>query len=181
MQVSVKANTYVYLAILTFLVPVPWMLAWIVAVAFHECCHYLAVRILGGDVYRLSIHIGGIEMQCGTLTERRRILAILCGPASGFLLVLLGRWFPRLALCSWVLSVYNLIPLLPLDGGRALEILVSSRTFYCVQKVLIILLSFSAIFACCYLKLGILPVLITVGLWVRNRNTSCKQTAFKVQ
>lgn len=181
MHFTIKPSAYFYIGILVLLIPLPWFFGWVGAVAFHELCHYLAVRFLGGEVYRTSVHIGGIEMCCGILTDKKRVIAILSGPVGGFLMALLGRWFPRLALSSWVLSVYNMIPLLPLDGGRAMEILVSGRTFSCIQKVLMILLFIGAIFAACYLQLGILPVLIAVGLWLRNRNASCKQSTFKVQ
>ncbi len=181
MNITVKPSTYLYIGILVLLIPLPWFFGWVSAVVFHEVCHYLAVRLLGGEVYRVSVHIGGVQMQCGMLTDKKRLIAILTGPIGGFLLVLLGRWFPRLALCSWVLSVYNLIPLLPLDGGRALEVIMGDKTFHCVQRMMLILVSMVAIGAACYMQLGILPVLIAIGLWLRNRNTTCKQTPFKVQ
>ena len=63
MEINVKTNTYIYLVLLLFLVPLPWLLAWLVAVAFHEVCHWVAVNLCGGEIYRLTVGIGGANME----------------------------------------------------------------------------------------------------------------------
>lgn len=57
----------------------------------------------------------------------RNVLCILAGPCLGALPLLAMKWIPRTAVCSLVLTVYNLVPLWPLDGGRVLKIL-TNRT-----------------------------------------------------
>ena len=49
--------------------------------------------------------------------------AILAGPIFGLLPVLLWEKCPRLAFCATLLSARNLLPIYPLDGGRALRLL----------------------------------------------------------
>lgn len=182
MQLSVKPYTYIYLAVLVFLVPLQWLTAWVVAVAFHECCHYIAVRLCGGQVYKLTIGIGGADMETEPLSEVKRLIAVLSGPMGGFVLLLLGRWVPKVSICSWILSVYNLLPLLPLDGGKALQILLRSDTlYYIVEKVVLLILAILAIYGTVVLHFGLLPMTIITVLWIKNRKSPCKERICKVQ
>lgn len=175
MRFSVKANTYIYLTILLFVIPLRWIVSWLVAVAFHEFCHWLAVRLCRGSVYCLEIGLGGATMQCSNMTNGYRLFSILCGPIGGLLLVGIGRWFPRVALCSFFLSLYNLMPLLPLDGGRALCILLKeSKWFFAFQKTFVAVLLSIAIFCTFYLKLGLLPMAAVAILYLRSRKIPCK-------
>ena len=181
-RITVKANTYVYFVLLLFLIPIPWLLAWATAVFFHELSHCAAVRILGGNIYQMTIGIGGMDMQTSPLTDRRHFIAIFSGPVGGFLPVLFARQMPRLAVCCWILTLYNLLPLLPLDGGRMWEILLGRRQFfYVLQKILLGMLICGAVYATVFLKLGILPLAIIGVLCVRNRKIPCKRSLRKVQ
>ena len=182
MRVTVKPNTYIYLAVLVFLIPFPWLIGWLTAVIFHEFCHWLAVRLCGGTVHKLTVGLGGANMETGPMTERKRLLAVLSGPVGGAFLVFLGRWFPRLAICSWVLTVYNLLPLLPLDGGRALQILIKQNRIYtAVECAVLFCLTAVALYASFALGFGALPMLIVGILWLKNRKSPCKERICKVQ
>ena len=182
MKVYVKENTYIYLVILLFLVPIPWLCAWCVAVCFHELCHWLSVKLLGGAVYSLTIGMTGANMVCQTLTDGKELISVLAGPLGGFLLALTAKWFPRVALCSWVLSVYNFLPLLPLDGGRALQILLKSRAgFYIIEKIVLVAVTLFAAYLAICLRFGVLPLAVTVILWLKNRKRPCKADVCKVQ
>ena len=182
MRFSVKANTYIFLAILLFIIPLRWTTSWLFAVAFHEFCHWLAVRLCGGEVYRLEIGLGGADMQCSNMSDGCRLFAILCGPIGGFLLAGMGRWFPRTALCSFFLSLYNLLPLLPLDGGRALHILFRENRWICVfEKIFLVLILLLGFFCTFWLKLGAWPLAFAAILYLRNRKIPCKWVAYKVQ
>lgn len=180
--INVKTNTYFYLVLLLLLMPLKWLGAWLLAICVHEFCHWAAVKLCGGEVYTLTVGVGGTEMVCSPLSDRRRLLAVLSGPAGGFALILLGRWMPRTALCSWLLSVYNLLPIYPLDGGNALEILLKGRAnFSVVQRTICIILTLVAIYVSTILDFGILPLAIIGGLWLKNRKSPCQQSVCKVQ
>ena len=175
MQISVKPNTYIYLTFLLFTVPLRWIISWLIASAFHELCHIFAVKLCRGKVYSLTVGIGGADIQCSNLSDRLRIFAILSGPVGGLVFSLLGNWFPRVALCSFFLSIYNLIPIMPFDGGRAFSILlINKRMFFCFQRVFIIIAFIIALFVVLYFRLGPLPLLIVFVIWLKNRNTPCK-------
>lgn len=132
--------TCIYLALLFLIMPLPWLLAAVTAAAFHELCHMAAVRAMGGRVEGMRLGIIGAVMETDLPSRAREGLAALAGPAGSFLLVSLYRWLPHIAICAFVQGIFNLLPLYPLDGGRALRCLLRSgfreRTVTVIEWVL---------------------------------------------
>ena len=175
MHIYIKPNTYIFLTILLFTIPLNWISSWIIAILFHELCHYIVVKFCRGKIYGIKIGLLGAKMQCSNMSDACQVIAVLCGPIGGLFLACLGQCFPRLALCSFFLSVYNLIPLLPLDGGRVLYILFGNRKwFQYFEKFLLVILFFCAIFSLFFLKLGLFPIAMVVILYLKYRKIPCK-------
>ena len=108
----------------------PLLLGAILSAAVcHELGHWLVLRRVGGRIQRLHITVFGAEMQ---VDDRRisyggELLAAAAGPMINLLLAaaigLLGRWWEPMYLfagAQLVLGAFNLLPALPLDGGRIL-------------------------------------------------------------
>lgn len=110
----------VALALALLVLPLQWLAAAVTAAAVHELCHAMAVRLLGGRIYRMALGSRGAVMELGAMPPGWELLAAAAGPAGSFLLLLTARHFPRLALCGLVQGCYNLLPIFPLDGGRVL-------------------------------------------------------------
>ena len=104
------------------------------AAALHELGHLLVLRYFGVSVSAFRMTAFGAEMrlESSRLSYGRELAAVLAGPAVNFFCGLAAalaarhfRW-PELYLLAGahlVLCWFNLLPIRPLDGGRALEIL----------------------------------------------------------
>ena len=118
---QVNGYLFILLALALLLLPIRWVVSWCFACAIHEGAHYLALRLCGQEVYRMRLGAGGAVMQIGELKPWQEVVCAMAGPCAGFLLIVVARWFPRLALCGVFQSIYNLLPVFPLDGGRVMR------------------------------------------------------------
>lgn len=123
----------VLLALLYWLDGGPGLLGWaLAACGLHELGHVAAAALLGGGVKEFHLTAVGAELTLdGTrpLSYGRECAAVLAGPGASLLTALLaarGRLF-LLAGLSLGQGLFNLLPVLPLDGGRALCLLLSDR------------------------------------------------------
>ena len=106
-----------------------WRLTGLVlsAALLHELGHWAVLRLWGAPVTALRISVFGAEMTVdgAGLSYGRELAAVLAGPAvnllAGLLLAHLGD--PAAAGAHLVLCAFNLLPVRPLDGGRALYLL----------------------------------------------------------
>ena len=98
----------------------PWGL---LACTVHELGHVASAAMLGGRVMCLSMTVVGAELDikyAAPLTYSQDSLVALAGPAANLLaggLALSLHWELAAAL-TLAVGVFNLLPILPLDGGR---------------------------------------------------------------
>lgn len=124
----------------------------------------------------VEIGFGGFQICCSTLYDWQNMIAILCGPLCGLLLVLVRHWIPKVSICSLILSIYNILPILPLDGGRALQILVKNKhVFRLIEIIIFIFMFLFGVYFCFILKLGMMPLVLILVLWIRYRKIPCKE------
>lgn len=120
-RIRVEGSAWVLFALLVLLLPLNWVLAAAAAGAFHELCHLLMLRWMGVPVYQFRIGIRGAVLETASMTARQELWGALAGPAGSFLLIIGIHTLPRVALCGAVQGIYNLLPMLPMDGGRCVN------------------------------------------------------------
>jgi len=120
-----------------------WVAAVFVSILWHELGHAFAMRHFGERQPQILLYGGGgLAMGGAFRTRTEQIIISLAGPAAGlalgFVLWLVARAFPfesdhaRVAL-SYLLyinilwSLVNLLPIIPLDGGRITEAVLANK------------------------------------------------------
>lgn len=122
-MIRIDGWTYLLLALWLLTLPLNWLLAAAVAAAWHEISHALALLACGGRVICLEVTGGGARMLTSPLGRWKTFLCALAGPVGSGLLLLFAPWIPRVSLCALGQGAFNLLPIYPLDGGRAMECL----------------------------------------------------------
>lgn len=179
MTVSVSGQAYILLALMLLLLPFPWLMAALVAAGWHEICHALLVLGCGGRILALDISWGGIRMETSPMESWKILLCTLAGPAGSLALLLFAPWVPRIALCGLAQGAFNLLPVYPLDGGRAMMCLFPQwrqrgEKFALSALILLTLLG--------GLKTGWgLPVVTVLVLAGIKGKKPCKSSRFRVQ
>ena len=170
-----SAGFCIMLAFMLLTVPFRWLTAMILAAALHELAHLLAIRLLTGNRSVFRLFSSGARLQLPEMSCKKELLCALAGPMSGFALLGLARWAPRLALCGCVQSFYNLLPVYPMDGGRAIQCLLKmlcsppkvlriSRYIAAICKAMILLTGLYGAFG---LQLGLFPLIFTFLILIR--------------
>lgn len=147
----------------------------LLAAGVHELGHALAVVLCRGRILRLSLGASGARMETTPLSYRQEVLCALAGPLAGLSLLLVRRYAPWLALWGLMQSLYNLLPVYPLDGGRALRALLllhlplerGEALSQLVSRCTLALAAGTAAYASFGLRLGLLPLALAGTLILR--------------
>lgn len=188
-RIKIKPIFYLLMSFSLLVLPIQWVLAWLTAVSVHELFHFFTIKLCGGEVHSILIGTGGAEMEANFLSAKEEFLCAVAGPIGSFLLILFVKWIPRVAICGMVQGLYNLLPVFPLDGGRAMRYLTNKylprREWIAVVIENSTLLGLLSLGLYCSIKfsLGIVPILVPVILFLKQGKVkiSCKRLQQQVQ
>lgn len=118
-EIRISGRVLVLWALWMLVIPLPWVVGMVLAAAVHEAGHLAALWMLDKPVLGLEIDIGGAVIRTASMNPGQELICALAGPAAGAILCISWQWYRELALCGAVQTAFNLIPVYPLDGGRA--------------------------------------------------------------
>lgn len=147
--------------------------ALVPAALAHELGHILALRLCNSRVTRVRVALTGVELDYAPgLEGGKRALCCLAGPLFGCLYAAAanaigGRFLHMSGAISLLLTGFNLLPALPLDGGRCAAALLPERAARALSCCTAFLLALTG----CWLALryGLVSVLI-MGVWLTACN-----------
>lgn len=166
------------LALWLLVLPLRWILGAFAAAMVHECCHVAAVLLLGGRITGFKPGCNGAMITADGLSAPKQLICTLAGPLGALSLLLLSPWIPVIATCALLQSIYNLLPVWPLDGGRAWRSILlmtvapnrAKKIWRWTERATIAALLTAAVYAGIWLKMGILPFLVAFGV-ILNKNS----------
>ena len=181
---------YLLWAFLLLVLPLSWLLSAACAALIHEFGHLAAVLTFGEQIRKIRICPGGCVIETGEMAEPKQILCILAGPMASLSLLFFRRKFPLIALLGLFQGMYNLLPVLPMDGGRVAQILLY-RIFPKKADVLMTRVQYVSVFLAAWgiIRVGIIHSAgvfpwILAGIWLLRmlpRKIPCKEPKIGVQ
>jgi len=186
------------------MIVINWIVRAILVISsllLHEWAHVFAIKYFGGKVKNVKpfplgfmAHVSGLEhfaaweryVTYGAGVLINVIIAAWTLTASRVSYVGIG-WMEQLAFYNIILCIFNLTPVLPLDGGRILQQFIANR--FGVLRANRIMLMMGKIAGIIFIILGMIQVilfnynitLLCAGLLIRYKNKGLAphlQTAF---
>ena len=129
-RVTISLALTLAAAFIYYVVSIETAIAIALPVAVHELAHIIALRFFGLKVNSVRVELTGLCIDyCGFAEPLAHAAAAFAGPAGGFIYAYAASLIARETGCAWMelsagisllLSIFNLLPVLPLDGGRIL-------------------------------------------------------------
>lgn len=178
-RVETNASFLALMAVAMVLIPLKWLIAWVVAAAFHELCHLTAMRCFKCNIHSIKIAPGGAIIDGSPLQNLSGLICEAAGPIGSLALLLVARWLPAVAVCGFVQGVFNFLPFHPLDGykllNRFLSIWLPAQWSSYISLILRILAAFVLVICGMWLykmQCGPIPLLIAILVAISD----CKNT-----
>ncbi len=168
---KVSAGFCLLLTAMLMVLPLSWLVAMLIAACVHELGHYVAIWALTGKHSELvALQALGARMILPEISGWKELVCAIAGPIAGLCLLPLARIMPRVAVCAVLQSSYNLIPIYPRDGGRALRALLQQmisprralQVCFWVELICVAIAILSAIYLAFYMHVGVIVFVIVV-------------------
>ncbi len=111
--------------------------AALTAAAVHEVGHFAALKICRGRIAELKLELWGLTIRCDSrLSYKTEAIVAAAGPLASLFFALTAAWAGRqfqsqeayiLGGISLIFCIFNMLPALPLDGGKIVYALVAPK------------------------------------------------------
>lgn len=190
LKIGITGTACLLFAFSLLILPLRWILAAFTAAIAHEAFHALAVLLCGGRLKSLIVGKEGAVMTASPMTPGRELICTLAGPLGSGLMILLLPWLPRVAFCSGIHFAYNLLPIYPLDGGRALRCAtgrlsprLQRQVCLWIENIFLGGIFLAAGYLAFWVELGWTPLLLAAAVFLRAKsaNSPCKARDLRLQ
>ena len=154
MKIHTSFGFFIFIAFLVILIPIKWVICWLLAQFFHEVFHIIALKYCKYRITSLRLGHSGLVIDGDFDDRTQMILCSLAGPCAGIILFCFFGSRSPLGICGLCQSAFNLLPVFPLDGGRSVRILLIrlagsqlGARLFCIFE-LIFLSTCTVLFAC---------------------------------
>ncbi|MBR5535409.1 MAG: hypothetical protein IKU60_02040 [Clostridia bacterium] len=142
-------------------------------ILLHEISHMTAGLILKEKVSAIKLMPWGCILCLSSIPKRKStILIALAGPVFNLVMFYMGIFPPE----NLSLALFNLIPVLPLDGGVIINALFTKGAFFISSAFIVIIC-----ILCIYFRLPLyLPIILAVLLITGEKNRMDRNLSAKI-
>ena len=166
-RIKVDGQWYFLYTLVLLLVPLPWVFGWLFAALLHETGHIAALKFFRIRIFEIKIGIFGVQIKTDSIGLLEEAVCALSGPMFGLSIFCFYDFAPYVAFSALIQSCYNLIPVYPMDGGRALRCLmlqcfsdkVSQKVLSCTAVTIIVAFVLLGIWMSVTYSLGMIPII----------------------
>lgn len=131
MKIEIKLKLVIALILLFLFNNINTYIIFLISITLHELAHLFIGIIIGGIPKKMTISILGVSLEFYSYGKNKSICKIIfyiVGPLINFIIAFFCYYFfendnlvQLIITTNIVIGIFNLIPILPLDGGKILK------------------------------------------------------------
>lgn len=167
-NIIIKPAAYIVIAAVFLLLPFKFIAAWLLSILIHELSHIFMLWILRVKIYKITFGAFGASIDTEPMPRLIEALSTIAGPIGGFCMLFFAKWLPLTSIFAFIQSVYNLLPIFPLDGGRVVRALLPEKPATVISSIIKYLLIIIGLAISIIFKLGIIPFVALIVFFLKT-------------